>query len=127
MEPWPRPLAARALAFRNTHRALRGHARGLARSLPSSITSPDQPVALDPIMRAAGETPLPTEGKNDTLSPSWTSCQPVGLIGVTSPAELAQFEAAAFQDYATAVYQSYFAKYAGQTLKVTGQSSTYAR
>jgi phospholipid transport system substrate-binding protein len=28
--------------------------------------------------------------------------------------------AAAFQNYATAVYQSYFAKYAGQTLHVTG-------
>jgi phospholipid transport system substrate-binding protein len=28
--------------------------------------------------------------------------------------------AAAFQTYAVAVYQSYFAKYAGQTLKVTG-------
>ena len=30
--------------------------------------------------------------------------------------------AAAFQTYATAVYQSYFAKYAGQTLKVTGST-----
>lgn len=28
--------------------------------------------------------------------------------------------AGAFQNYATAVYQSYFSKYAGQTLKVTG-------
>jgi phospholipid transport system substrate-binding protein len=28
--------------------------------------------------------------------------------------------AAAFQNYATAVYQSYFSKYSGQTLKVTG-------
>ena len=28
--------------------------------------------------------------------------------------------AAAFQNYAVAVYQSYFAKYSGQTLKVTG-------
>jgi phospholipid transport system substrate-binding protein len=39
-----------------------------------------------------------------------------------SPADLAAFEAA-FQNYATAVYQSYFAKYAGQTLKVTGSQS----
>lgn len=30
--------------------------------------------------------------------------------------------AAAFQNYAVAVYQSYFAKYAGQTLKVTGST-----
>ncbi len=30
--------------------------------------------------------------------------------------------AAAFQNYATAVYQSYFAKYSGQTLKVTGST-----
>lgn len=29
---------------------------------------------------------------------------------------------AAFQNYAVAVYQSYFAKYAGQTLKVTGST-----
>lgn len=36
-----------------------------------------------------------------------------------SPAEQEQF-AAAFQNYATAVYQSYFAKYSGQSLKVTG-------
>ncbi len=35
-----------------------------------------------------------------------------------SPADLAAFDAA-FQNYAVAVYQSYFAKYAGQTLKVT--------
>jgi phospholipid transport system substrate-binding protein len=34
-----------------------------------------------------------------------------------SPADLAAFEAA-FQNYAVAVYQSYFARYAGQTLKV---------
>ncbi len=36
--------------------------------------------------------------------------------------ELAAFEAA-FQNYAVAVYQSYFAKYAGQTLKVTGSQA----
>jgi phospholipid transport system substrate-binding protein len=36
-----------------------------------------------------------------------------------SPAEQDQF-AAAFQNYATAVYQSYFSKYSGQSLKVTG-------
>ncbi|MBL6854358.1 MAG: ABC transporter substrate-binding protein [Alphaproteobacteria bacterium] len=37
----------------------------------------------------------------------------------TSPADQELF-AAAFQSYATAVYQSYFSKYSGQTLKVTG-------
>jgi phospholipid transport system substrate-binding protein len=31
--------------------------------------------------------------------------------------------AAAFQNYATAVYQSYFSKYSGQTLKVTGSTT----
>jgi phospholipid transport system substrate-binding protein len=36
-----------------------------------------------------------------------------------TPAEQEQF-AQAFQSYATAVYQSYFSKYSGQTLKVTG-------
>jgi phospholipid transport system substrate-binding protein len=36
-----------------------------------------------------------------------------------SPADVEAF-AAAFQNYAVAVYQSYFARYAGQTLKVTG-------
>ena len=36
-----------------------------------------------------------------------------------TPAEQDQF-AAAFQSYATAVYQSYFAKYSGQSLRVTG-------
>lgn len=39
-----------------------------------------------------------------------------------SPADLAAFEGA-FQNYAVAVYQSYFAKYAGQTLKVTGSQT----
>lgn len=39
-----------------------------------------------------------------------------------SPADLAAFQAA-FQNYATAVYQSYFSKYAGQTLKVTGSQT----
>lgn len=39
-----------------------------------------------------------------------------------SPADLAAFEGA-FQSYATAVYQSYFMKYAGQTLKVTGSEA----
>jgi phospholipid transport system substrate-binding protein len=39
-----------------------------------------------------------------------------------SPADLAAFEGA-FQNYATAVYQSYFSKYAGQTLKVTGSQA----
>jgi phospholipid transport system substrate-binding protein len=37
----------------------------------------------------------------------------------TSPADLVAFEAA-FQNYAITFYQSYFAKYAGQTLQVTG-------
>jgi phospholipid transport system substrate-binding protein len=36
-----------------------------------------------------------------------------------TPAEQDQF-AAAFQGYAVAVYQSYFSKYSGQTLRVTG-------
>ena len=36
-----------------------------------------------------------------------------------SPGDIAAFEAA-FQNYAVAVYQSYFSKYAGQSLKVTG-------
>ncbi len=39
-----------------------------------------------------------------------------------SPADLAAFEGA-FQNYAIAVYQSYFTKYAGQTLKVTGSQA----
>jgi phospholipid transport system substrate-binding protein len=39
-----------------------------------------------------------------------------------SPADLAAFEGA-FQNYAVAVYQSYFTKYAGQTLKVTGSQT----
>src|SRR5579863_4334358 len=39
-----------------------------------------------------------------------------------SPADLAAFEGA-FQNYAVAVYQSYFSKYAGQTLKVTGSQT----
>jgi len=36
-----------------------------------------------------------------------------------SPGDIAAFETA-FQNYAVAVYQSYFSKYAGQSLKVTG-------
>ena len=39
-----------------------------------------------------------------------------------SPQDLAAFENA-FQNYAVAVYQSYFAKYAGQSLKVTGSQA----
>jgi len=39
-----------------------------------------------------------------------------------SPADVTAFEVA-FQNYAVAVYQSYFAKYAGQTLKVTGSQA----
>ena len=39
-----------------------------------------------------------------------------------SPADVTAFEAA-FQNYAVAVYQSYFSKYAGQTLKVTGSQA----
>jgi phospholipid transport system substrate-binding protein len=39
-----------------------------------------------------------------------------------SPADVAAFEVA-FQNYAVAVYQSYFAKYAGQSLKVTGSQA----
>ncbi|HEY4940004.1 MAG TPA: ABC transporter substrate-binding protein [Rhizomicrobium sp.] len=39
--------------------------------------------------------------------------------GKASPADRDSF-AAAFQNYAVAVYQSYLGKYAGQTLKVTG-------
>jgi phospholipid transport system substrate-binding protein len=42
-----------------------------------------------------------------------------------SPADLTAFEGA-FQNYAVAVYQSYFAKYAGQTLKVTGSQARAA-
>ncbi len=42
-----------------------------------------------------------------------------------SPADVAAFEAA-FQNYAVAVYQSYFANYAGQTLKVTGSQARSA-
>ena len=60
----------------------------------------------------------------------------VFLIGLTDMKRIAMFTlgqyrrgasqpdldafAAAFQNYATAVYQSYFSKYSGQTLKVTG-------
>ena len=36
-----------------------------------------------------------------------------------SPADLSAFESA-FQNYAVAIYQSYFARYSGQTLMVTG-------
>ena len=39
-----------------------------------------------------------------------------------SPADVAAFDAA-FQNYATAVYQSYFDKYKGQSLKVTGSQA----
>ena len=39
-----------------------------------------------------------------------------------SPADVAAFDAA-FQNYAVAVYQSYFDKYKGQTLKVTGSQA----
>ena len=42
-----------------------------------------------------------------------------------SPADLAAFDTA-FQNYAVAVYQSYFAKYAGQTLKVTNSQTRTA-
>jgi len=42
-----------------------------------------------------------------------------------SPNDLAAFDVA-FQNYAVAVYQSYFAKYAGQTLKVTGSQTRAA-
>lgn len=39
-----------------------------------------------------------------------------------SPDDLAAYEAA-FRDYALSVYQSYFNKYSGQTLQVTGSNS----
>jgi phospholipid transport system substrate-binding protein len=39
-----------------------------------------------------------------------------------TPADLTSFENA-FQNYAVAVYQSYFSKYAGQTLKVIGSQT----
>ncbi len=42
-----------------------------------------------------------------------------------SPADVANFETA-FQNYAVAVYQSYFSKYAGQSLKVTGSQARSA-
>jgi phospholipid transport system substrate-binding protein len=42
-----------------------------------------------------------------------------------NPADLAAFDTA-FQNYAVAVYQSYFAKYAGQTLKVTNSQARTA-
>jgi phospholipid transport system substrate-binding protein len=42
-----------------------------------------------------------------------------------SPADLAAFDAS-FQTYAVAVYQSYFARYAGQTLKVSGSQARAA-
>jgi phospholipid transport system substrate-binding protein len=41
------------------------------------------------------------------------------------PADVAAFEVA-FQNYAVAVYQSYFSKYAGQTLKVTNSTQRAA-
>jgi phospholipid transport system substrate-binding protein len=42
-----------------------------------------------------------------------------------SPADVSAFDAA-FRNYAIAVYQSYFNKYAGQMLKVTGSTSVAA-
>lgn len=42
-----------------------------------------------------------------------------------SPADITAFEAA-FKSYAIAVYQAYFSKYAGQTLKVTGSKARTA-
>jgi phospholipid transport system substrate-binding protein len=42
-----------------------------------------------------------------------------------SPADVTAFDAA-FRNYAIAVYQSYFNKYAGQSLKVTGSTSVAA-
>jgi len=42
-----------------------------------------------------------------------------------SPTDVAAFDGA-FRNYAIAVYQSYFNKYAGQTLKVTGSTSVAA-
>ncbi len=42
-----------------------------------------------------------------------------------SPEDLTAFDAA-FKEYALSVYQSYFAKYSGQTLKVTGSTQLAA-
>ena len=57
--------------------------------------------------------------KRSPISP-WAN-----IAAALSPADLAAFDAA-FQNYAVAVYQSYFAKYAGQTLKVTGSQARAA-
>ncbi len=73
---------------------------------------------------------LPTEQKRaqfESFLMALTDMKRIALFTLgqyrrsASPADLDAF-AAAFQNYATAVYQSYFARYSGQTLKVTGST-----
>ena len=101
---------------------------------PATAASPAEQYVTDSVQKAMGilnNTSLSKEQKKAQFQDfllGLTDIQAIGRYTLgqyrrsASPEDLASFDAA-FKEYALAVYQSYFAKYSGQALKVTGSTT----
>ena len=131
LTPGMLPLARRALLALWSHRPARARPasasasaprRGLrAGQHPQGSGHPEQQAALDrPAPRPVRAFPAGlTDMKRIALFT-------LGQYRRTAPPQDLDAFAAAFQNYAVAVYQSYFSKYTGQTLKVIGSQPARA-
>jgi phospholipid transport system substrate-binding protein len=107
-------------------------ALGLSTRAAVAASPPEQFVA-DSVQKAMGILNNPALSKEQRKTEfqgfllTLTNIQAIGRYTIgqyrrsATPEDLTAFDAA-FKDYALSVYQSYFAKYSGQTLKVTGST-----
>lgn len=103
----------------------------------AEAASPAEQFVADSVQKAMGilnNTALSKEQRKTQFQSfllGLTDIQAIGRYTIgpyrrsASPEDLTAFDAA-FKEYALSVYQSYFAKYSGQTLKVTGSTQLSA-
>jgi phospholipid transport system substrate-binding protein len=103
----------------------------------AEAASPAEQFVADSALKAMGilnNTALSKEQRKNQFQSfllGLTDIQAIGRYTIgpyrrsASPEDLTAFDAA-FKEYALSVYQSYFAKYSGQTLKVTGSTQLSA-
>lgn len=106
---------------------------GLAMT-PANAAVPAEQFIADSVQRGMGVLNNPASSKEQKKAEfqnfllGLTDIQAIGRYTLgqyrrsASPEDLTAFDAA-FKEYAMSVYQSYFAKYSGQTLKVTGSTT----
>jgi phospholipid transport system substrate-binding protein len=104
---------------------------------PAEAAAPAEQFVADSVQKAMGILNNATLSKEQRKAQfqdfllTLTNIQSIGRYTLgqyrrsATPEDLTAFDAA-FKEYALSVYQSYFAKYSGQTLKVTGSTQLAA-